>query len=106
MNIDPKLYCKYVVIEKVVKVLYVSLQKYLYEWFSSALPFYLKIMTDLKNNVFRIHTYNTCVAKKLVNREIIAVVCHVNYLKVSHKNPFEVKNLVTYLSSIYGNKIK
>ena len=45
-------------------------------------------------------------AKKLVNREMITVLCHVNDLKVSHKEPFEVNKCEIYLYYIYGNKLK
>ena len=58
VNIDPKLYRKYVVIEKYVKVLYKRLQKYLYGMLRISLLFYLKIMKDLKNNGFRVNTYD------------------------------------------------
>ena len=37
---------------------------------------------------------------------MITVVCHVNDLKVSQKEPFESKNFATYLSIIYGNTMK
>ena len=45
VNIYPKLYMKYIVLEKVVKVLYVNLQKALYGLLCSALLFYLKLAT-------------------------------------------------------------
>ena len=48
VNIDPKLYQKYVVIEKDVKVLYERLQKNIYGMLRISLLFYLKIMKDLK----------------------------------------------------------
>ena len=43
---------------------------------------------------------------KLVNEEMVTLVCHVNGLKMSHKDPFEVIKFVTYVSYIYGNKLK
>ena len=42
----------------------------------------------------------------MVNGEVMTLVCHVNGLKVSHKGPFEVIKFVTYVSYIYGNKLK
>ena len=48
VNIEPKIYRNYVVLEKGVKLLYMKLQKYLYGLLFSALLFYLKLATDLK----------------------------------------------------------
>ena len=49
-NIGPKLYMKYTVLEKGVKLLYVKLKKSLYGLLRSALLFYLKLVIELKNN--------------------------------------------------------
>ena len=86
MGIYPNLYSKYVVIEKVVKVLYVRLQKALNGFLCSALLFYLKLVTELKNNGLKIYIYNPCVENKLVNGGIKTVVWHVDDLKVLHKD--------------------
>ena len=45
-------------LEKGVKVLYVKLQKDIYGLLRSALLFYLKLVTDLKNNGFVINPYD------------------------------------------------
>ena len=45
-------------------MLYVKLQKSLYGLLRSALLFYLKLATDLKNNALIINPYGSCVAKK------------------------------------------
>ena len=58
VNIDPNIYSKYVVLEKVLKVTYVKLQKYLHGLLRSALLFYLKLVTDLKDNGFIINPYD------------------------------------------------
>ena len=68
VNIHPRPYQKYVVIENGVNVLYVKLKRYSYGLLQSALPYYLKLVIDLKNNGFNLNTYNPCVSKKLVNR--------------------------------------
>ena len=86
MSIYPNLYSKYVVIEKAVKVLYVRLQKVLYRFLCSALLFYLKLVTELKNNGLKIYIYNPCLEKKLVNGGMTTVVWHVDDLKVLHKD--------------------
>ena len=55
---------KYVVLYKGVKVLYMKLQQTIYGLLHSALTFYLKWSTYLKNNDFIKNTYDRCVAKK------------------------------------------
>ena len=66
--------------------------------------FYLKLETDLKNNVFIINKYDPCVAKKLVKLEAMTEVCHLYDLKVLYKYLFEVTKFYQYLSTIYGKK--
>ena len=106
VSIDPNLYSKYVLIEKLVKVLYVRLQKALYGFLCSALLFYLKLVTELKNNDFSIKIYNPCVEDKIVNEVMTTVVWHIDDPKVLHKDSFEVIKFSQYLSTIYGDKIK
>ena len=74
-----------------MKLFYMKLQRALYELPLSALMFYLKLATDLKNNGFVINPYDQCVANKLVKGRIVTVVWNVGDLKVPHKDPFEVK---------------
>ena len=87
-NIYSTLYWKYIVKENSVKVLYVRwkyMYKYIYIYilFWSAIIFHLKLVTDLKNNVFSLIIYEPCVAEKMVNEKIITVLWHINGLKVS-----------------------
>ena len=51
VNIDHRLYSKYIILEKGVKVLYVNLQNSLYVLLCITLLFYLKLATDLKKIV-------------------------------------------------------
>ena len=104
VNIDPKIYRKYVVMWKVLKVIYVKLQEALYGLLCIALLFYLKLETDLKNNVFIINKYDPCVVKKLVKLEAMTVVCHLYDLKVLYTYLFEVTKFYQYLSTIYEKK--
>ena len=55
VNIEPKIYSKYIVLEKWVKVLYVKQKKYLYGLLCSTFIFYPKLATDLNNNCFVIN---------------------------------------------------
>ena len=105
VNIHPRPYQKYVVIENGVNVLYVKLKRYSYGLLQSALPYYLKLVTDLKNNSFSLNIYEPCVANKLVNREIMILVWHVDGIKVSHKESLESTTFSIYLSTMYGKKL-
>ena len=45
-------------------------------------------------------------ANKLVKGEAMAVVWHVDNLKVLQKDPFQANKFYQYLLTIYGNKLK
>jgi hypothetical protein len=64
---DPKLYQKYLTDEKGKKVLYLRLQKALYGMMKSALLFYRKLMSELKEMGFEVNPYNPCIVNKIVN---------------------------------------
>ena len=63
-NIYPMLYSKYVALEKGVKVLYVNIQKSLYNLLRSTLLIYIKLATDLEKDGFVINMHEPCVTKK------------------------------------------
>ena len=74
VNIYHNLYRKYDVLEKLVKVIYVKLKKYLYELLRIALLFYPKLEADLENDCFIINLYDSCGAKKMAKGEAMTVV--------------------------------
>ena len=41
----------------------------------------------------------------MINGHQMTVTWHIDDLKVSHKDPFEITRFATYLSSIYGKKL-
>jgi hypothetical protein len=63
----PKLYRKYVQIEKGQKVLYCALKKALYGTLKAALLFWKRLSSQLVKWGFRINPYNSCVANKTIN---------------------------------------
>ena len=63
---DPKLYRKYVALEKGRLVLYLRLQKALYRMMKSALLFYWKLVSDLHAMGFELNPYDPCIANKMV----------------------------------------
>ena len=80
-------------------------QKAIYGLLKSALLFYLKLVGDLETYGFIINPYDPCVANMIVTGSQLTVVWHVDDLKVSHKDPFEVTRFAHYLSKIYGPKL-
>jgi hypothetical protein len=64
---DPKLYQKYFTNEKGKKVLYLRHQKALYGMMKSALLFYKKLISELKEMGFEVNPYNSCVVNKIVD---------------------------------------
>lgn len=65
-TIDPKMYRKYLVIEKGKKVLYEELAKVLYGILRGALLFWEKVSAQLIEWGFLISPYEWCVANKEV----------------------------------------
>ena len=66
MMIAPWTYQKYVVIEKVQKVLYVKVQKAFYGMLESTLLFYKKLRNDLESIGFVVNPYDPCVSKRTI----------------------------------------
>jgi hypothetical protein len=64
---NPKLYRQYVILEKGKSVLYLQLQKALYGMMKSALLFYRKLVSELREMGFEINPCDPCVANKMVN---------------------------------------
>jgi hypothetical protein len=100
---DPKIYRKYVTIEKGGQVLYLCLQKALYGMMKSALLFYRKLVKELKEMGFEINPYDPCVANKLVDEKQMTVRWHVDDLMISHVNKGEILKFVRCIKDIYGD---
>ena len=47
--------------------------------------------------------YDPCVANEQINENQMTVVWHVDNLKISHRDPWEVTKMVIFLSKIYGD---
>ena len=104
VKVDLKLYRKYVSINsKGTLILYMNMHKSLYELLRSALIFNEKLFYDLEVYVFVINPCGPCVDNTEINGYQMTVVCHVNDLKVSHKDSFEVTRLAAYLNDICGD---
>ena len=56
---------------------------------------------DLEDSGFETNEYDSCVANKTVNGSQMTVSCHVDNLKSSHKEIFEINRFLKYLQDIY-----
>ncbi len=103
VKIDPSLYRKYVFIGKGQQpMLYVKLNKALYGMLRSALLFYNKLVSELKELGFVLNPYDPCVANREINGSQQTVTWHVDDLKVSHLDPAVNTQLIKTLAKIYG----
>ena len=83
--------------------MYVKLLKALYGLLRSAILFYKKLRNDLENMDFEVNPCDPCVANKMINGSQMTVMCHVDDLKVSHKESTEVTKFICALGKLYGN---
>jgi hypothetical protein len=78
----------------------------MYGLMRSALLFYRKLKKELLEYGFVMNPYDPCIANlKTKNRSQLTVVWHVDGLKLSYKNGWEVPRLLLYLKRIYGGRI-
>eukprot|EP00804_Cyclotella_cryptica_P021177 CCRYP_001489-RB/>CCRYP_001489-RB protein AED:0.45 eAED:0.38 QI:0/-1/0/1/-1/0/1/0/491 len=85
--------------------MFMKMQKAMYGMLRSSLLFYQKLVKDLEAFGFELNPYDPCVANKMVNGEQMTLTWHVDDLKVSHKDAFELTKFILYLARIYGDKI-
>ncbi len=105
VQIDPKLYTKYIEKENGKDVIYVILQKALYGTLQAALLFWQNLSTQLKEWGFEINPYDFCVANKMINGKQCTIVWHVDDLKISHVEPTVVTTILNLLDKKYGQEI-
>ena len=84
---DPTLYANFVTVKNGKYVIHVELLKAIYGLLKSAILFYKKLVKVLKEIVFRLNPYDSCVAKITVNEKQHTIVWHVDDIKSSHKDP-------------------
>jgi hypothetical protein len=68
----------------------------------SAMLFYKKLVSDLQSYGFELNPYDPCVANKMVHGSQMTVSCHVDDLKISHKNPIIVDQFLHWVNETYG----
>ena len=60
-----------------------------------------KLRRDLEDEGFKVNLYSPCLANKQINGNKMTVMCHVDNLKVSHHDPWEVTKMAVRLSKLY-----
>ncbi len=96
---NPRLYRHYVILEKGKSVLYLRLQKALYRMMKSALLFYKKLVSELREMEFEINPYDPCVANKMVNGTQMTIRWHVDDLMISHLSQDEIMKVVQQIKT-------
>ena len=82
-------------------IIYVKLNKVLYGLMEAAIMFYEKLLKDLEKKGFKTNPYDPCVANKIINGSQFTIVIHVDDLKLSHKDPKVVTDVIKYLKGLY-----
>jgi hypothetical protein len=105
--IDPKLYRKYVCKDRRGNpVLYMELYKSLYGLMRSALVFYKMLKKEFENYGMAMNPYDMCIANKETTKgHQLTGLWHVDDLKISCKDKYEVMKLICYLRKIYREKM-
>jgi hypothetical protein len=97
---DLKLYQKYLTYEKGKKVLCLSLQKALYGTMKSALLFYRKLISELKEMDFEVNPYDPCIVDKMGNGSQMTIWWHVDDLMISHSSSEAIPKFLRALKDI------
>eukprot|EP00804_Cyclotella_cryptica_P008907 CCRYP_012017-RA/>CCRYP_012017-RA protein AED:0.23 eAED:0.23 QI:0/0/0/0.75/0.33/0.25/4/0/1155 len=106
VKVDPVLYLPYITKNtRGEPIMFVKMQKAMYGMLRSSLLFYQKLVEDLEAFRFELNPYDPCIANKIVNGEQMTLTWHVDDLKVSHRDSFELTKFILYLVRIYGNQI-
>jgi hypothetical protein len=71
----------------------------------SALLFYRKLVSELKEMGFEINPYDPCVANKMVNGTQMTIRWHVDDLMMSHVNRNEIMKIVQEIKNIYEENL-
>ncbi len=71
----------------------------------SALLFYKKLVSELREMGFEINPYDPCVSNKMVNGTQMTIRWHVDDLMISHLSQDEIMKVVRQIKDIYGENI-
>jgi hypothetical protein len=99
--ISPEMYQKYVHHKRAQAYIYCKLTVALYGTLKAALLFWIKLTKSLKARGFTINPYDWCIANTMINRKQCTIVWHVDDLKISHKDPKVVDQVIASLKEEY-----
>ena len=85
-----------------VKVVYLKLQKALYGTIKAARLFFDNLSSTLSDMGFTPNPYDICVTNKIINDTQCTITWHVDDLKISHKDPTVVSNIIKEIEKVYG----
>ncbi len=101
-KVEPTLYQEYISTDnKGQPVLYVWRHKAIYKLLKSTLLFYQILRGLLEQKGFKVIPYDPCGTKKWINRAKVTMAWHVGNVKVSHRDPQCVTEVIKWLSSLY-----
>ncbi len=86
-------------------MLYLRLQKALYGMMKSAILFYRKLISELKEMGFEVNPYNPYVVNKIVNGRQMTIQWHVDDLMISHSSGKAISKFLRALNIIYGDNL-
>jgi hypothetical protein len=105
VRVDPIKYGPFLQKEGQNMVLYVLLNKALYGTLQAALLFWQNLTTFLIHELgFTLNKYDKCVANKMINGQQCTIIWHVDDLKVSHRDPNVVEEIIKSISDKYGKE--
>ena len=102
VQISKETYGPFVFQQKGESVLYVKLTRALYGCLKSSLQFWKQLTGVLSAEGFETNKYDACVMNKSINGSQCTITFHVDDLKISHKDPQVVSDIISMLSGIYG----
>ena len=70
-----------------------------------ALPFYRKLVLELREMGFEINPYDPCVANKMINGTQMTIRWHVDDLMISHVSQDETMKVVQGIKDLYGENL-
>ena len=73
----------------------------------SALLFYKKLRNDLESIGFEVNPYDPCIANKVIDGKQMIIMWHVDDIKISHEDGWEITKMIKWLGKIYRDiKVK
>ena len=102
ISLDPEHYEPYKCTENGKVTIYMLLNKALYGTLRAAILFWENLTDTLAAMGFEVNKYDVCVANKMINGSQCTITWHVDDLKISHKDPSVVNDVINNINAVYG----